>query len=41
MDESSFTEAMKLFDESKHLLQTSISAAVGTGTVNCFPFRKI
>lgn len=32
MDESTMIEAMKLFNESKHLLQTNVSLAVGTGT---------
>ncbi|KAK1375038.1 retinoblastoma-related protein [Heracleum sosnowskyi] len=32
MGESSMIEAMKLFNESKHLLQTNTSTTVGTGT---------
>lgn len=32
MDGNILTEAVKLFNESKHLLQTNISTAVGTGT---------
>lgn len=38
MDESSMTEAMKLFNECKHILQTSTSASVGTGTVTLLFF---
>ena len=34
MDENTCTQAMKLFKETKHLLQTNISA-IGNGTV-CF-----
>ncbi|KAK1368287.1 retinoblastoma-related protein [Heracleum sosnowskyi] len=32
MDESTMIEARKLFNESKHLLQTSVAIAVGSGT---------
>ncbi|KAL1834381.1 hypothetical protein ACET3Z_004032 [Daucus carota] len=32
MDEITMTEAMKLFNESKHLLQANVSVAVGSGT---------
>lgn len=38
MDEITMTEATKLFNESKHLLQTNTSATVGTGTVELLLF---
>lgn len=41
MDEITMTEAMKLFNESKHLLQANVSVAVGTGTVKLLLFEKL
>lgn len=38
--ENTYTEAMKLFSESKHLLSTNVSA-IGTGTVYLFAFENL